>query len=90
MMTEMKIDLITEIEGGIHYVYHLENEKGKVFKHIDDGILTDSGDVLPQFESSYFEPSQKLFLVIDKVVIVGSPEGTGETYEVNKRIELMK
>lgn len=90
MMTEMSINLETKINEGIHYAYHLENENGKVYKQIGDGTLTDSGDVLPQFESSYFEQPQKLFLVIDKVVLSGSLERTEETYEVNKKIELVK
>ncbi|USK57753.1 DUF4179 domain-containing protein (plasmid) [Cytobacillus solani] len=89
-ITEMSIDLKTEIKEGILYEYHLENENGKVYKHIDDGILTDTGDTLPQFESSYFDQPQKLLLVIDKVRINGSPEGPGETFEVNKKIELIK
>ena len=88
-LTEMSIDLETELNKGIYYEYHLENENGKVYKLIGNGIHTDSGDVMPQFESSYFEPSQKLFLVMDKVVTVG-PKGTWETFEVNKKIELIK
>ncbi len=89
-ITEMSINLKTKINEGILYEYHLENENGKVYKHIEDGILTDTGDTLPQFESSYFDQPQKLFLVIAKVRISGSPEGTGKTFEVNEKIELTK
>lgn len=89
-ITEMSIELQTEIKEGILYEYHLENENGKIYKHISDGVLTDTGDTLPQFESSYFDHPQKLFLVIDKVRISRGLEGTEETFEINEKIELTK
>ena len=89
-MTEMSMDLVTEIDGGILYDYHLEDENGVVYKQIGDGIMTDTGDVLPQFESSYFNDSNALYLVINKVT---TTKRVGDTFEeeifdVNQKIKL--
>ena len=91
-ITEMSMDLVTEIDGGIIYDYHLEDENGVVYKHIEDGIMTDTGDVLPQFESSYFNESNTLYLVINKVTTTTriGDSFKDETFEVNKKVKLNK
>ena len=60
-MTEMSMDLVTELDSGIFY-----DENGVIYKQIGDGNMTDLGDVLPHFESSYFNEPTTLYLVSNK------------------------
>jgi hypothetical protein len=89
-MTAMSISFLNPEDlpagTGILYTMHLEDENGKVYEHIDDEELTDSGNVRPQFVSSYFDSSQELYLVV-KAVEITSLNG-GKRYEVNKRVRL--
>ena len=89
---KMDIDEDVEIDGGIIYDYHLEDENGVVYKHIEDGIMTDTGDVLPQFESSYFNESNTLYLVINNVTTTTRVGDSFKdaTFEVNKKVKLNK
>jgi hypothetical protein len=91
-LTELSMDLQNDFKPfvAVFYTYHLENENGKVYKHFDDQVMTDSGDVSPYFESSYFDKPKKLYLVIDKVTTSTRQGGKDieEVFDVNKKIEL--
>ena len=82
-MTEMKIDLLhanKEIRG-IFYTMHMEDDRGRIYKHVHDGISTDTGNVLPQFESCYFDHPKELYLVIEAITME-------KKYEINKKIRI--
>ncbi len=73
-MTEVKISLVTALpsQTGILYEYHLVDEDGQVYNHIGDGILTDTGNVIPQFETTYFKQPKELYLVFTEVKLTNS------------------
>lgn len=89
-MTSMSIDFLNpEVlpeRTGVIYTMHLEDEKGKKYDHLDDEIMTDSGNVRPQFVGSYFDQPKELYLVIQAIELTSA--GGGEQYQVNKRIRL--
>ncbi|AGL02539.1 DUF4179 domain-containing protein [Desulfoscipio gibsoniae] len=71
-VTSLKIDVVDKKSTpypGFLYKMHLEDETGRIYKHIDDEILTDSGNVRPQFESAYFTKPKELYLVIESIGI---------------------
>lgn len=87
-MTSMKIDLLSKLDEGkgILYTYHLEDENGKVYNHIEDEILTDLGNTKPQFESFYFNYPKELYLVFDKVEF--TTRDGGERHIVGKKVRI--
>ncbi|RXJ04573.1 DUF4179 domain-containing protein [Anaerobacillus alkaliphilus] len=76
-MTEVKISLLSRElipEQGLLYSYHLVDEEGRVYNQIGDGILTDTGDVIPQFETTYFKQPKELYLIFTEVKLTSSED----------------
>lgn len=90
-MTSLKIDVVDEKStpnSGFHYTMHLEDETGRIYKHIDDDILTDSGNVRPQFESAYFTKPKELYLIIESLSSLDPKNQIEEVTPINMRVKI--
>lgn|GEM_PF-1536818 len=90
-VTSLKIDVVDKKSTpypGFHYMMHLEDETGRIYKHIDGEVLTDSGNVRPQFESAYFTKPKELYLVIESLSSSDPTTQIEEVTPVNKRIKI--
>lgn len=87
----LKIDVVNRHNsprGGFNYKMHLTDENGRVYKHIGDGILTDTGNVLPEFESSYFTKPKELYLVIESIIAYDAETNKEKAIMVNKKVKI--
>lgn len=90
-VTSLKIDVLDKKSApypGFHYTMHLEDETGRIYKHIDDEILTDSGNVRPQFESAYFTKPKELYLVIESLSSYDPKTRIEEVTPANKHVKI--
>lgn len=86
IMTALKLDVMDykNSPNSFHYNMHLEDETGQVYDHLEDGIMTDSGNVLPEFASCYFTQPKELYLVIESLV----DHATEQELPVDIRVKL--
>ena len=90
-VTSLKIDVLDEkstLHPGFQYTMHLEDGTGRIYKHSDDEILTDNGNVRPQFESAYFTKPKDLYLVIESLISRDPKTQIEEVTPVNMRIKI--
>ena len=89
-MTQLQIKLLNPdvLKGkGIAYTYHLEDERGRKYQHLDDGVLTDTGNTQPEFESTYFNNPSELYLVFDSIRINNS-NGPVKAIPIDTKVQL--
>lgn len=90
-VTSLKIDVLgakSTPYPGFHYTMHLEDDTGRIYKHINDEILTDSGNVRPQFESAYFTKPKELYLVIESLSGCDPKTQIEEATPINTRVRI--
>ena len=90
-MTSLKIDVVDEKSTphpGFFYKMHLEDGTGRIYKHMGDEILTDSGNVRSQFESAYFTKPKELYLVIESLSSRDPKTQIDEVTPVNMRVKI--
>lgn len=90
-VTSLKIDVVDKRSTpypGFLYKMHLEDETGRIYKHMDDEILTDSGNVRSQFESVYFTKPKKLYLVIESLNSHDPETQIEQVTPINMRVKI--
>ncbi|AGL02518.1 DUF4179 domain-containing protein [Desulfoscipio gibsoniae] len=90
-VTSLKIDVVEKKSApypGFFYEMHLEDETGRIYKHMDDEILTDSGNVRSQFESAYFTKPKELYWVIESLSSHDPETQIEEVTPVNMRVKI--
>lgn len=90
-VTSLKIDVVDKKSApypGFFYKMHLEDETGRIYKHMNDEILTDSGNVRSQFESAYFTKPKELYLVIESLSSRDPKTEIEEVTPVNMRVKI--